>query len=128
MDKRDDIDYFMQLYQAEWHSKVSSPALDNLAFRKHNFPQLLPFTADLLALRQYVVHQVSDITKSVSTRTNTCNKDWRELGELCLTRLIMFNKRRGRPKFFYRQVLTSSKQNILVKQDKMFNFISFDFI
>ena len=103
MDKRDDIDCFMQLYQAEWHSKVASPALDNLAFRKHNSPQVLPFTADLLALRKYVVHRLSVLT----TGTNTSKEDWRDLAELCLTRLIMFNKRRGRPKYFLWTTLTS---------------------
>ena len=100
MDKRDEIDCFMQLYQADWHSKVVSRALDNLAFRKHNSPEVLLFATDLLALRKCVVHRLSVLAESVSKGTNTSKEDWRELAELCLTRLIMLNKRRGRPKYF----------------------------
>jgi hypothetical protein len=92
--KKDDVDIFLQLYETEWHIKVTMPALNHLALKKHNKPQVLPLTSDLLAVRKYIVERISVLTKKVTS--NPTKENWRELAEICLTRLIMFNKRRGK--------------------------------
>jgi hypothetical protein len=94
MKKKEDIDFFLQLYDAEWHNRVVAPALNNLAVKKHNTPQLLPLTTDLLKLRKYLTGRLASLTDRVKEKAN--KEDWRELAEVCLTRLIMFNKRRGK--------------------------------
>ena len=94
MKKKEEIDVFLQLYDAEWHNKVTTPALDNLNVKKHNKPEVLLLTNDLLALRKYLVERIASLTDNV--RKSTTRSNWRELAEVTLARLIMFNKRRGK--------------------------------
>ena len=93
MTAKEDVDLFLQLYEAEWHNRVVAPALNHLAVRKHNSPQLLPLTTDLLKVREFLIERLASLTLKVTEKV--CKEDWRELAELCLARLIMFNKRRG---------------------------------
>lgn len=92
--KKDEIDVFLQLFDAEWHNRVTAPALDNLSLKKHNKPQVLPLTNDLLEVRNYIVKRIAYLTEKVMKSTTRDN--WRELAEVTLSRLIMFNKRRGK--------------------------------
>jgi hypothetical protein len=94
MEKKDDIDVFLQLYEAEWHNKVTAPALNNLALKKHNQPSVLPLTNDLMLVRNFIVERISVLTTEVDQHPT--QENWRELAEICLARLIMFNKRRGK--------------------------------
>ena len=93
-EKKEEIDVFLQLYDAERHKKVTTPALDNLNVKKHNKPEVLPLTNNLLALRKYLVERIASLTDNV--RKSTTRSNWRELAEVTLARLIMFNKRRGK--------------------------------
>ena len=85
---------FLELYDSEWGGKITTPALGNLSTKKHNAPNLLPITNDLVALRTYLIEKIMSLTKEVSTSANPEN--FRELSEVSLARLIMFNKRRGK--------------------------------
>ena len=87
------VDLFMKLYEGEWSSKVTSQALKNLSYKKHNKPQLLPITNDLLALRAFLADGISDLTKEVSK--NAVKENWRKLAIFALACLIIFNKRRS---------------------------------
>ena len=93
MATKKDVDLFMELYEGEWSSKVTSQALKNLSYKKHNKPQLLPITNDLLALRAFLADGISDLTKEVSK--NAVKENWRKLAIFALARLIIFNKRRS---------------------------------
>ena len=93
MTRKREIDMFLELYDAEWGGKITTPAHGNLALKKHNAPNLLPITNDLLTLRTYLVGKVEALTSEVLTNPNLEN--FRELTEVSLARLIMFNKRRG---------------------------------
>ncbi len=93
MNKVEEIGVFIQLYENEWHNKVTTPAHHNLALKKHNRPSILPVTEDLLAIRNYNLKEIALLTEKVEKSPTTEN--WKELAELTLTRLIMFNKRRG---------------------------------
>ena len=88
-----EIDMFLELYDAEWGGKITTPAHGNLALKKHNAPNLLPITNDLLTLRTHIVQKIETLTKEVSSDAN--RENFRELSEVSLARLIMFNKRRG---------------------------------
>jgi hypothetical protein len=94
MKKKDEIDVFLQLFDAEWHNRVTTPALNNLSLKKHNKPDVLPLTDDLLAVRNYVVGRIAVLTEKV--RKSATRDNWRELAEVTLSRMIMFNKRRGK--------------------------------
>lgn len=87
----------MELYEAEWGEKITTPALNNLSFKKHNAPQLLPLTTDLVKLRNYLTENVELLTKEVMKESN--KENFRKLTEVSLARMIMFNKRRGT--YFY---------------------------
>ncbi|CAB3992031.1 uncharacterized protein LOC110455631 [Paramuricea clavata] len=90
----EDVQAFLQLYRTtEWHGKITAPALNNLKLKRLNVPEVLPLTSDLLLVRKYLVERLSTLTTDVTN--DTTKQNWRELAEVCLTRLIMFNKRRG---------------------------------
>ena len=48
-----ELDNFMELYETEWGSRISAPALGNLDSKKRNRADVLPITNDLLKLRNY---------------------------------------------------------------------------
>ena len=90
----EDVQAFLHLYRTEWHGKITAPALNNLKLKRLNAPDVLPLTSDLMVVRKYLVEKLSSLTDIV---TNDATKqNWRELAEVCLTRMIMFNKRRGK--------------------------------
>ena len=70
-----------------------SHALKNLSYRKHNRPQILPITNDLLVLRTFLKENITALTAEV--REKVMKENWRRLAVLTLARLITFNKRRG---------------------------------
>ena len=83
------VDIFLELYEAEWGKKVTSHALKNLSYRKHNRPQILPITNDLLILRTFLKENITEVREKVM------KENWRRLAVFTLARLITFNKRRG---------------------------------
>ena len=54
-----DVEDFLRLYDGEWADKISAKALNSLTFKKHNKPETLPHTEDLLKLRDYQIEKVS---------------------------------------------------------------------
>ncbi len=52
MERKNNVDLFMELYEGEWSGKVTSQALQNHSFKKHNKPRLLPITNYLMTLRE----------------------------------------------------------------------------
>ena len=93
MATKGNIDIFLELYEAEWSKKVMSHALKNLSYRKHNKPQILPITNDLLVLRTFLKENITSLTAEV--RKKVRKENWRTLAVLTLARLIIFHKRRG---------------------------------
>jgi hypothetical protein len=65
-----------------------------LKLKRLNVPDVLPLTSDLMMVRTYLVEKLSSLTDIVTNHATKQN--WRELAEVCLTRMIMFNKRRGK--------------------------------
>ena len=82
-----------KLIASEWNERISHPSLSMLQSKKFNKIELLPVTSDLEILRKYLLDQLSGLTKSLEEVTDI--SIWKELAETTLTRLIIFNKRRG---------------------------------
>ena len=88
-----DVDDFLKLHEQEWADKISVKALNSLAFRKHNKPECLPLTEDLLKLRKFQLEKMEELHQRLQIFPNT--EIWRELATICLSRMIVFNKRRS---------------------------------
>ena len=90
----EDVENFEKLMEAEWNYRISRHSLTTLNDRKHNQPDLLPVTSDLQKLKEYITLKIISLTSQLeSARPDV--RTWRELSELVLNRLILFNKRRG---------------------------------
>ena len=109
MTRKREIDMFLEPYDAEWGGKITTPAHGNLALKKHNAPNLLPITNDLLTLPTYLVGKVETLKSEVLTNPNLEN--FRQLTEVSLARLIMCNKRRGNLLLYCNQLYLKGTSN-----------------
>lgn len=84
---------FLKLYDLEWNKRISKCALATLSQRKTNAPQLLPLTQDLVTLQSYQLRTMNELGQQL----NSCPSAeiWMKLAKVALSRLIVFNKRRG---------------------------------
>ena len=90
---KEDAEAFIDLMDSEWGSKISSAALRNLNDNTFNKAPILPVTADLLKIREYLLDEIPKTTKELSESPSL--EKWRILAELSASRIILFNKRRG---------------------------------
>jgi len=88
-----DAECFIRLYDSEWQSKVSSIALKTITIAKRNTPDLIPVTADLMKLKQYLQSAIAELTERLCAEPTVEN--YINLVECTLSRVILFNKRRG---------------------------------
>ena len=65
METKNNIGLFLEPYEAEWSKKVTNHALQNLSYKKHNKPQILPATNDLLPLRSFLTESITALTADV---------------------------------------------------------------
>ena len=84
---------YLQLHESEWSDKIASHALSTMANLKFNKPDILPVTSDLIKLRQFLLDEIQVRCRSLEQHPSPEN--WTALVEVCLSRLIVFNKRRG---------------------------------
>ncbi len=84
---------FRRLLDTEWCHRVSHHSLTTLSTRKFNKVNVLPLAEDLAKLRQYIDQQINMSMASLRKQPNI--EDWSLLAQATLTRLVMFNKRRG---------------------------------
>ena len=84
---------FQQLYQHEWSVRISSASLRTLADNKFNRLDILPVTSDLMKLISFCEDAISTLSQQLKKKSTT--EVWRQLAETVLTRLTIFNKRRG---------------------------------
>lgn len=89
----EDATNLSQLYSSEWSTHVSSASLRTIADNNFNKKEYLPVTSDLLKIKEYCIQRMASLTKTVAQRTD--KKDWRELAGIIITRLTIFNERRG---------------------------------
>lgn len=91
----EDVEHFEKLMEAEWNYRISHHSLTTLNDRRHNQPDLLPITSDLQKLKEYITAKIISLTSQLQATSRPALRTWRELSELVLNRLILFNKRRG---------------------------------
>lgn len=92
-DLKEDADSFVELIDAEWASKVSATALRTLDEGKFNKAPVLPLTADLVKVRDFLVKEMPRVTEEVLRNPQVGT--WRNLAELTVARILLLNKRRG---------------------------------
>ena len=89
-----DAENFLKLMESDWTDNVSSIALASLRTNKFNKPPMLPVTEDLIKIRDYQQDRISYLVQKLTKKTPTYHR-WKELAAVTLSRVIMFNKRRG---------------------------------
>jgi hypothetical protein len=89
----DDAESFITLHELEWQNKISTHALSTLNERKHNKPELLPCTDDLVKLCQCQSARITQLTQAVVESPTPYV--YQELAQQVLCRIIVFNKRRS---------------------------------
>ncbi|XP_057291533.1 uncharacterized protein LOC130614143 isoform X3 [Hydractinia symbiolongicarpus] len=89
-----DSDNLLSLYKSEWHVKLSSASLRTLGDNKFNKQEFLPVTSDLLKLKVYCEERTSFLVSALKDKHDDLSA-WRELAEVVITRITVFNKRRG---------------------------------
>nr|XP_033936611.1 uncharacterized protein LOC117445218 [Pseudochaenichthys georgianus] len=83
---------FQQVHSEKWNEIISSTALRNIAESKWNVPTLMPFTEDVQKLHQFLSAMQDECSSELSGTPST--KSWTELAKVCLTQIILFNRRR----------------------------------
>ena len=85
-------DNFERLYRSEYSDSLSGPALTNIAQRKNHLSEF-PDEEDFIRLRDFLKTKMDE--KKASLREEASAAVWRDLAELVMTRLVVFNARRG---------------------------------
>lgn len=91
----EDVEHFEKLMEAEWNFRISHHSITTLSDRKHNQPELLPVTNDLKKLKEFITSKIIALTSELQGTNRPLLQTWRDLSEMVLNRLILFNKRRG---------------------------------
>ena len=86
-------DNFRRLLESEWSSRISHHSLTMLSTRRFNKIDVLPLAEDLDKLRKYIDRVIKESMESLQNHPTL--EDWSLLAKATLTRLVMFNKRRG---------------------------------
>lgn len=84
---------FINLFNQQWRSRVSAPALRSLRISKSKRPELLPLTSDLLKISKFINDLTNKLQQEVIDEPSTTN--WARLAKATLCRIIMFNRRRS---------------------------------
>ena len=74
------------------HAKISSIANKTLDQKKFEKVNLLPITDDLLKVREFLVKEISLLTKRLHEKQEI--ETWKTLAEYAGTRITMFHRRR----------------------------------
>jgi len=83
---------FSLLFKHEWKFRVNNPLNKMMNSGKRKTMQPLPDSNDLLVLKNYMVHIMSDLSEKLRRLPN--RSDWCQLSKFTMSRLIIFNKRR----------------------------------
>ncbi|XP_072047723.1 uncharacterized protein [Amphiura filiformis] len=90
---------FMKLIDLQWTDKISTHALRTLNENKRNAPQYLPVTEDIVKLTNFLQKKMEERMKSLQMSKDTCRSDtefaYKELAEVTLTSLLLFNRKRS---------------------------------
>jgi len=88
-----DADSFLRIHDSEWKVRVSSIALKTMTYEKRNKPELIPLTADLVKIKQYLEASIEHLSEQASAEPSA--DTYVNLVDCTVSRIILFNKRRG---------------------------------
>jgi hypothetical protein len=91
--QRADAEEFLLLHESEWCSRISALALRTIIHSRQNNQSLLPLTDDLCKIRQFHLRMMPQLVAELQESPNC--ETYTKLAQICLARLIIFNKRRG---------------------------------
>jgi len=98
-DRIADIDYFHDLCDSEWGDEIARHALDTLRHNKRNHVNLLPVASDVKKVVSYVrktsLSCCEALRSAVAGECTDVQQNWRELAEVTLADVIIFNRRRS---------------------------------
>ena len=84
---------FLDLYEADWTSKIRSRSLASLGSRKQNKIEYLALAEDLSLLRKHLDLKIVALSTVLTGTKNV--ESWNKLAKATLARIIIFNKRRS---------------------------------
>ena len=93
-----EVEDYLALHNAEFTDRISSPFLASqrcLENTLHEFPELheFPDEEDLKKLKEFQLSTIKQLGEKLKSNPNA--SDWRHLADIVLTRIIVFNARRG---------------------------------
>nr|XP_055046620.1 uncharacterized protein LOC129432300 isoform X3 [Misgurnus anguillicaudatus] len=83
---------FQEVHANKWNELISSTALRNIREAKWNVPTLMPFTEDAQKMHAFLNEAHDEGFKLLSESPSTTA--WMELTKVCLSQIILFNRRR----------------------------------
>jgi len=84
---------FLELFNGEWTELISSHALQSIKERRYNSVELIPVTADLLKLREFLSKEL--LTYEIELENSPSPSTWKCLSHVVFCLITLFNKRRG---------------------------------
>lgn len=90
---RESAQAFLTIFDAEWSDRISSQCLRSIYDKKMNKTEELPLTSDLVLMTTKLKELIQEGTQNVLE--NATPENGRALAEAVLSRLVLFNKRRG---------------------------------
>ena len=90
---RQEAEAFASLHESDFTDLISTVALKTLSDKKYNRPEVLPLTEDLVKLKIYEEKLLRELTSELQTKQDY--NTYRRLLEVVLSRITIFNKRRG---------------------------------
>lgn len=93
-DLREKAVHFIEVYVEEWDTDVSHAALETANIQKYNKPTRVPLAQDLKALTLHLKQKAEELA-IVFENSKSTHVEWRELCEVTLAQLVLFNKKRA---------------------------------
>ncbi len=85
---------FAQVSSMRWETEVSTHAHRTLYQGKRNNPEVLPTSADVVKMSEYLQETRGNCMQDMRDDANDERAAWSSLNEITLTQVIMFNRRR----------------------------------
>ena len=86
---------FLEVCDSDWSSEISTFALQTLHSRQFNKPKRIPLAKDLQKLNAHMEKKAKSLHDTLKSEKGPDMTTWRELNEVTLAQLVLFNRRRG---------------------------------
>ena len=87
---------FISMCVDNWQTDVSTFALETLEDKRYNNPKRIPVTKDIQKLHKYLEEKAQVLHKQLlSADSEQSEPVWRDLSEVTLAQIVLFNRRRG---------------------------------